>query len=83
MSLCSWKQTRNRLILQVKLDMFIYNNSTLELPPSELGKCTEWRFELSPDEKHVFFRATWDKRRINGIDLYLIEDNINYLLQVK
>ena len=55
MSLCSWKQTRNRLILQVKLDMFIYNNSTLELPPSELGKCTEWRFELSPDEKHVFF----------------------------
>ena len=31
MSLCIWKKTRNRLILQVKLDMFIYNNSTLEI----------------------------------------------------
>ena len=81
MSVCIWKQTRNRLILQVNLDMYIYNNSTLELPPKELGKCTEWRFEISPDETTAIFRAAWDKRRITGIELNPIENNINYLLQ--
>jgi len=37
----------------------------MELPPPELGKCTEWRFELSPDEKFSNFRAEWDKKRLH------------------
>lgn len=78
MSNSNWVQTRHRLILEVNLDMTLYNNSNLELPPPELGKCTEWRFELSPDEKFAKFRAAWDKRRLHlgsGI-LHTLLDNI-------
>ena len=81
MSFCIWKQTRHRLILNVNLDMIIYNNSNLELPPKELGKCTDWRFEISPDEKTALFRAAWDKRRIIGVDLNIIENHINHCLK--
>ena len=76
MSICIWKQTRHRLILNVHLDMDMYNNSNAELPPKELGKCTDWRFEISSNEKIAIFRAAWDRRRVNGVDLNIIEKNI-------
>ena len=88
MSNCNWVQTRHRLIMELTLDMTVYNNSNLELPPVELGKCTEWRFELSPDEKFANFRATWDKRRLHIGSVLLqnilhdIEQNINQNLRV-
>jgi len=88
MSNCNWIQTRHRLIMELTLDMTVYNNSNMELPPAEeLGKCTEWRFELSPDEKFANFRATWDKRRLHlgsGIlqnILHDIEKNISQNLR--
>jgi hypothetical protein len=69
--------------MELTLDMTVYN-SNMELPPPELGKCTEWRFELSPDEKFANFRATWDKRRLHvgsGI-LHGIEQNISQNLRI-
>ena len=81
MSFCIWKQTRHRLILNVHLDMNIYNKSNLELPPKELGKCTDWRFEISSNEKTAIFRAAWDRRRVNGVELTSIENNINQHLR--
>lgn len=83
MSNCTWLQTRHNLILNLTLNMTVYNNSNLELPPNELGKCTEWRFELFPDEKFANFKAMWDKRRLHMDPhklqniLYRIEKNIN------
>ena len=53
MSKCNWIQTRHRLIMELSLDMTVYNNSNMELPPSQLGKCTEWRFELSPETRQT------------------------------
>lgn len=88
MSNCNWVQTRHRLIMELTLDMEVYNNSKMELPPPELGKCTEWRFELSPDEKFANFRATWDKRRLHlgsGIlqnIIHGIEQKINQNLRM-
>lgn len=88
MSKCNWVQTRHRLIMELTLDMTVYNNSNLELPPVELGKCTEWIFELSPDEKFANFRATWDKRRLHlgsGIlqnIIHGIEQKINQNLRM-
>ena len=88
MSNCIWIQTRHRLIMELTLDMTVYNNSNLQLPPTELGKCTEWRFELSPDEKFSNFRAVWDKRRLHIESdllqniLHDIEQKINQILRV-
>ena len=44
MSNCTLLQTFHNLILNLRLNMVVYNNSNLELPPTHLGKCTEWRF---------------------------------------
>ena len=61
----NWVITRYRVILTIKLDWQIYQKSSYILPPPELGRCNDWRFEVAPDEKTATFKASWDKRRIN------------------
>jgi hypothetical protein len=63
MSICTWNTNRHQLILQLKLNWPIYQLSNLVLPPPSLGKCTNWRFEISKDQLTAVFIAYWDKRR--------------------
>jgi hypothetical protein len=61
----SWVTTRYKVILTIKLDWQNYQKGEYTLPPKELGRCTDWRFEVSADEKTAIFTASWDKRRID------------------
>jgi hypothetical protein len=65
MSICTWNTTKYQVILQLKLNWPIYQLSELILPPPSLGKCTNWRFEISKDQLTAVFIASWDKRRWN------------------
>jgi len=76
MSPCIWTNTRHKLCLTVALDWVQYQNGDLVLPPTILGKCTEWRFEVSNDETKAIFRASWDRRKLpKGISIEEL-DNI-------
>jgi hypothetical protein len=81
MSLCTWINTRHRLCLTIKLDWRKYQESSFVLPPPILGRCTEWRFEISPDELTAVFKASWDRRRIpKGISIEELDDTITRYL---
>jgi len=73
----NWITTRYKVILTIKLDLQKYQQSEYILPPPELGKCTDWRFEVSTNEKTAIFKAVWDKRRFNDdISLDTINERI-------
>ena len=59
MTIVTWTQTKFRLDLSVTLDWKKYQESSLVLPPQELGRCKEWRFEVSTDETSAIFVASW------------------------
>ena len=63
----NWTVTRYNIFLNVNLDWIKYQANPIVLPPKELGKCNNWRFEIASDKKSAIFRASWDKRRL--IDL--------------
>lgn len=66
--------TRYKLRLRVTLNWKKYEQGELVLPPPDMGKCKEWRFEIAEDQQSAIFSATWERRMVpNGIDL----DEIN------
>ena len=66
MSKINWSSTRYKLRLQVTLDWEKYKKGGLTLPPVELGRCKEWRFEIATDQKSANFLATWERRMVNS-----------------
>jgi len=60
----NWKVTRYKIFLTINLDWVKYQANPILLPPTELGKCNNWRFEIASDKKTAIFRASWDKRRL-------------------
>ena len=60
----NWKVTRYKIFLTINLDWVKYQANPILLPPIELGKCNNWRFEIASDKKTAIFRASWDKRRL-------------------
>ncbi len=75
--------TRYKLRLRVNLDLKKYEESDLILPPPQLGKCKEWRFEFSEDQLSAIFSATWERRMVpSGINLETISKSIQpYMLE--
>jgi len=74
----SWTSTRYKLHLKVNLDWDKYENGGLHLPPKEIGRCKEWRFEISEDQKTAVFLGTWERRMVtHGVDM----DKINTIIQ--
>jgi hypothetical protein len=81
MSPCTWVITRHNLCLNVALNWPKYKDSDLILPPPVLGRCTEWRFEISSDELTATFKASWDKRRIKrDVSIEELDDTITRYL---
>jgi len=75
----TWTQTRFRLGLCVTLNWKRYQESPLTLPPQELGRCREWRFEVSTDETSATFVASWDLRMVNrDIPLETITERVKH-----
>lgn len=69
--------TRYKLRLRVTLDWEKYEGGTLVLPPPELGKCKEWRFEIATDQMSAVFSATWERRMVpSGVNLEDISKRI-------
>lgn len=83
MSKINWSSTRYKLRLQVTLDWNKYKGGDLTLPPVELGRCKEWRFEIATDQKSANFLATWERRMVDSsIKLEDITDTIKpYVLE--
>jgi|UniRef100_A0A6C0H3P5 hypothetical protein len=71
----TWTISGNSLFLEVELDWVKYNNSGITLPPDELGRSTNWHFQLSEDSITSLFVCNWDLRRVKD-NLKLI-DSIN------
>ena len=70
--------TRYKLRLRVTLDWVKYEQGGLVLPPPELGKCKEWRFEIAEDQLSAIFTATWERRMVpKGVSLDTIIQRIN------
>ena len=73
-----WTSTRYKLRLRVTLDWDKYENGSISLPPKELGRCKEWRFEIATDQKSAVFSGTWERRMVTpGVDM----DKINEYIQ--
>lgn len=75
----SWVWNKNVLSLETELDWVKYKEGKMILPPIELGRCTDWHFELSPDARNGKFIASWDIRRVKD-KIHLIDyinNNIN------
>ena len=69
--------TRYKLRLKVTLDWKKYEEGGLVLPPPDLGKCKNWRFEIAEDQLSAIFSATWERRMVpHGADLDNIEKRI-------
>jgi hypothetical protein len=69
--------TRYKLRLRVTLDWKKYEQGGLLLPPSELGTCKEWRFEIATDETSALFSATWERRMVpSEVNLEAISSRI-------
>lgn len=69
--------TRYKLRLRVTLDWPKYEKSNFVLPPPELGKCKEWRFEIAENQLSALFTATWERRMVPvGVSLDEITERI-------
>ena len=71
----TWTIVGNSLFLEVELDWLKYTDSGITLPPDELGRSTNWHFQMSEDSATSLFVCSWDLRRVKD-NLKLI-DSIN------
>ena len=75
--------TRYKLRLRVTLDWKKYEEGGLELPPPDLGKCKNWRFEIAADQLSALFSATWERRMVpHGVDLDDISKRIEPYIKI-
>ena len=60
----TWTIVGNFLFLEVELDWLKYTDSGITLPPDELGRSTNWHFQMSEDSTTSLFVCSWDLRRV-------------------
>lgn len=72
----TWSIINNDVFLEVEIDCEKYNESSVTLPPEELGRCTNWHFELLDNSiTKSMFVCSWDLRRVK--DKLKLIDSIN------
>ncbi len=83
MSSIEWVSTRYKLRLRASLDWKKYSDGNLVLPPPEIGKCKEWRFEIAPDQLSAVFFGIWERRMVaHNVNLDVVSSRIApYLLR--
>lgn len=59
-----WVVGKYTLDLQVILDWVKYEGGGLTLPPPQLGRCSDWHFEMGEDATTALFSASWSIRRV-------------------
>jgi hypothetical protein len=71
----TWTISGNSLFLEVDLDWVKYNDGGITLPPEEMGRSTNWNFQLSEDATSSLFVCNWDLRRVK--DKLKFIDSVN------
>ena len=59
-----WTLSERSLFLEVEINWQLYQDSGFGLPPIEFGRCIDWQFKMSADEKTSTFVCSWDLRRV-------------------
>ncbi len=78
-----WSSSKYKLRLRVTLDWKKYEEGDLVLPPQDLGKCKEWRFEIATDQLSATFFATWELRMVpHGVDLDVMSKRIEPYVKI-
>ena len=58
-----WSINNGKLNLQTTINLNKYQESKTKLPPTQLGICNDWRFNIL-DNITCTFIASWDLRRV-------------------
>lgn len=59
-----WHLTKYHLHLTLTINIELYEQIGIKLPPETLGRCTEWRNVVSLDKLTSVYNASWDLKRV-------------------
>lgn len=59
-----WKISKHHLHLTLVINTKLYEESGYELPPSEIGRCIDWRDVNGYVEGTTQYSAAWDLKRV-------------------
>ena len=76
----TWTINNLSLFLEVEIDWVKYITGETTLPPDEIGRCTNWHFQLSDDGAISTFVSSWDIRRVK--DKLNLIDSINEKIMI-